>query len=329
MSKMSTDLVRHALNGPTMGTRWQAVFHMPQGFDPRPVTAAMQSAVAEVDAQMSTWTPNSDLMRLNAAVPDQWIAVPQHLMTVLDAALRIGLASDGAFDIGVGDAVTAWGFGPGHANASAIRDASGRDHRPAHDLLELDLAACLVRKHGVTTLDLSGIAKGYGVDRLTQTAAAFDIPAALLAIDGDLRAVGLRPDGSAWTVAIEKPDDAVRAPHSCLGLHDAAAATSGDYRHWVKVGGLRLSHTIDPTRGAPLTSSPASVTVVAESCMIADAWATALMVRGCVEGAALARRHHLNALFLQRDGDQCLQTNVGHLFADTPSARHGARTSHP
>ena len=88
MPKMSTDLVRHALNGPTMGTRWSALFHMPPGFDAAPVTAAMQAAVAEVDAQMSTWNPDSDLMRLNAAPQDVWVAVPPRLMAVLRAGAR-------------------------------------------------------------------------------------------------------------------------------------------------------------------------------------------------------------------------------------------------
>ncbi|MDN5568239.1 MAG: FAD:protein FMN transferase [Paracoccus sp. (in: a-proteobacteria)] len=289
---------------------------MPQGFDPLPVEIAMQAAVAQVDAQMSTWRPDSDLMHLNRGLPGQWIAVQDHLMTVLSCAAEVGRASDGAFDINVGDAVDAWGFGSGEASASAIRDALHGHRRPAHDLLELDRATGQVRKHGAMALDLSGIAKGYGVDRLTQIAMAFDIPGALLAIDGDLRAVGLRPDGSAWTVAIEQPCYDLRAPHSCLDLHDAAAATSGDYRHWVEVDGRRLSHTIDPTRGGPLASSPASVTVIAENCMVADAWATALMVRGSLDGAVLARRHNLDALFLERRGDRFHQASSGRLFAD-------------
>ncbi len=112
MSKMSTDLVRHALNGPTMGTRWSALFHTAPGFDPAPVRAALQAAVDEVDAQMSTWKPGSDLMRLNAAPVGEWVAVPTRLLHVLSIGLEIGRASGGAFDIGMGDAVTAWGFGP-------------------------------------------------------------------------------------------------------------------------------------------------------------------------------------------------------------------------
>ncbi|HEY9214437.1 MAG TPA: FAD:protein FMN transferase, partial [Ancylobacter sp.] len=266
MSKISTDRVRHALNGPTMGTRWSALFHAAPGFDVAPVKAALQAATDEVDTQMSSWKPDSDLMRLNAAPLNIWIAVPMRLMAVLEAALAVGRASDGAFDIGVGDAVNAWGFGRAEASAERIRAALGGTRHRAHDVLELDPASRRVRKHAPLTLDLSGIAKGYGVDRLAEVVRAFGIGSALLAIDGELRAIGLQPDGAPWAVAVERPDPVARAPHAMIALHNAAVATSGDYRHWVDVGGRRLSHTMDPARGGPLAASPASVTVVSASC---------------------------------------------------------------
>ncbi|HRO16519.1 MAG TPA: FAD:protein FMN transferase, partial [Paracoccus sp. (in: a-proteobacteria)] len=110
MPKTFTDRARHALNGPTMGTRWSALFHAAAGFDPAPVRGALQAAVDRVDAQMSNWKPDSDLMRLNRAAPRAWVELPDGLMAVLQSALAIGRASGGAFDIGVGDAVAAWGF---------------------------------------------------------------------------------------------------------------------------------------------------------------------------------------------------------------------------
>ena len=130
MSKMSTDLVRHALHGPTMGTRWSALFHTAPGFDPAPVRAALQAAVDEVDAQMSTWKPGSDLMRLNAAAVGEWVAAPTRLLHVLGIGLEIGRASGGAFDIGMGDAVTAWGFGPEAAVPDRICAAMTAPRRP-------------------------------------------------------------------------------------------------------------------------------------------------------------------------------------------------------
>lgn len=322
MSKTSTDLIRHALNGPTMGTRWSALFFTPPGFDVRPVQTALQKAVDEVDAHMSTWKPDSDLMRLNRAPIGVSVAIPDDLARVLALGLRIGRASGGAFDIGMGDAVHAWGFGPAAADVQGIRTAMAAPRRPAHEVLELE--GTLVRKRGPIALDLNGIAKGYGVDRLADTLRSFGIDAALVGIDGEMRAQGLRPDGEAWTIAIEAPDTDRRAPHAILNLQDAAVATSGDYRHWVTVEGRQLSHTMDPRRGAPLLSSPASVTVIAPSCAEADAWATALMVVGPEAGAALAARQGLSALFLLRDDAGGVRSQgCGHLFADSaanPSA---------
>jgi thiamine biosynthesis lipoprotein len=315
MPKTFADLTRHALNGPTMGTRWSALFFAAPGLDPAPVQAALQAAVAEVDAQMSTWKPDSDLMRLNAAPALTWVALPDRLMTVLACGLEIGRASGGAFDIGVGDAVTAWGFGAVGPQPARIQAALSASRLPPHEVLELDHAERRARKHAPLALDLSGIAKGYGVDRLAEVVGGFGISAALVGIDGELRGFGCKPDGRPWAVAVERPDYVRRAPLSVIALHDAAAATSGDYRHWIELGGRRLSHTIDPRGGSPLATSPASVTVVAETCMSADAWATALMVRGSLDGAVLARTIGLDALFLERDGSGLRRTVVGRLFA--------------
>ena len=315
MSKMSTELARHTLNGATMGTRWSALFFAQTDFDPAPLEAALQAAVDEVDEQMSTWKPESDLMRLNRAPVGETVLLPKALMSVLALALAIGRASDGAFDIAMGDAVAAWGFGPADADPARIRAALAVPRRPAHEGLELDLEAGRARKTAPLALDLNGIAKGFGVDRLAETLQAFGIAAGLVGIDGEMRAMGLRPDGKPWTIAVEEPDRTRRAAHSVLTLEEAAVATSGDYRHWVEVGERRLSHTMDPLKGAPLAASPASVTVVARSCAEADAWATALMVRGPRDGAELARRHHLDALFLLRDGERIVPHGVGRLFA--------------
>lgn len=224
MSKMSTESARIALNGPTMGTRWSALFFAEPDFNPAPILAALQAAVEEVDGQMSTWNAGSDLMRLNAAPVGEWVAVPAQLAAVLRLGLEIGRASGGAFDIGMGDAVTAWGFGPDTATSEAIRAAMGACRQPAHEVLEIDAAR--VRKYAPIALDLNGIAKGYGVDRLAETLRDYGITDALVGIDGEMRAMGLRPDGAAWAIAVEAPDTARRTPHSILALQDAAVATS-------------------------------------------------------------------------------------------------------
>ena len=307
-------LTRHALNGPTMGTRWSALFFAEAGFDTTAVQRALQNAVDAVDSQMSTWNPRSDLMQFNAAPIKVWVELPRQLIEVIKLGLEIGHTSGGAFDIGMGDAVTAWGFGPAPADQRHVHAALTTARKPAHEVLEIK--GQQVRKSAPLTLDLNGIAKGYGVDCLAETLITHGYTAGLVGIDGEMRALGLHPDGHPWTLAVESPETGRRTPHSILTLQDAAVATSGDYRHWVEVQGRRLSHTMDPHKGGPLTTAPASVTVVAQRCAVADAWATALMVLGPDQGARLAQQQGLDALILQRDSTGHLkEIPVGQLFS--------------
>lgn len=313
---MSIDLNRHALSGATMGTRWSALVYAPPATDIAVLRAALAEAADRVDRQMSTWKPESDLMRLNAAPCRVWVPLPPELMFVLAKGLEIGRASDGAFDIGLGDLVNAWGFGPAGAapDTAAIRSCLGRDRPPAHALLDLDMAAGAARKNAALQLDLSAIAKGYGVDELMRVVEDFGIGSALVGLDGELKARGSKPDGKPWAVALEKPDYDARSPLGVITLRDAAIATSGDYRHWVDVGQARLSHTMDRRRRGPTDNAVASVSVVAQSCIEADAWATALLVLGQTEGCTLARVHGLDVLFILRMGGTLVQVPAGTAF---------------
>lgn len=298
-------LQRHALNGETMGTRYSAVFFVPADPDLAAISVALGAAVNEVDRQMSTWKPDSDLSRLNAAPLHQWQAVPPALWAVLEAAVRVGIESNGAFDAGVGRLVNAWGFGPTgrEPDALQIRALGAHTHRPASEVLEIDRAQQRVRKQAPLQLDLSGIAKGYGVDALARCLDGFGITRYLVGIDGEMRAKGDKPDGKAWAVAIEKPVRHVREVMGVMALVDAAIATSGDYRHWIEVGERHFSHTMDPRTGRPVDNRLACVTVVMPTCMLADAWATAFMVMGAEAATALAQQRRMTVLLVSRIGN--------------------------
>lgn len=303
-SRNSAPLVRHALNGATMGTRYSAVLFAPDGVDIKALDTALFEAVDRVDRQMSTWKPESDLNRLNAAPVGDWIAIPRELTAVLAASLRIGRISNGAFDIGVGNLVAAWGFGcAGPEPDAGLTAALAKQVRAVTTLaLELDESGLRARKHAPLSLDLSGIAKGYGVDELARVMAAFAIPSWLVGIDGEMRAKGLKPDGSPWAVGLERPQRGTRDVMSVIELTDRAVATSGNYRHWRDVDGKTLSHTMNPRSGAPLDNNIASVSVLAATAMEADAWATVLMVLGDKAGRQTARMLGIGAIFVLRDG---------------------------
>lgn len=311
---MSIELTRIKMAGPVMGTRWTADLGLPKGVVPAVVETALADAVAQVDAQMSTWKADSDLMRLNAAPVGEWVETPPELMQVLSRGLEIGQASDGAFDIGLGDLVSAWGFGADNADEATIRANLGQPRQPTHEVLELDEQGLRARKQAPLALDLSGIAKGYGVDRMMRVCNDFNIPSALVALDGELRAKGVQPDSTPWSVVIEKPAYDSRLPLSMLELQDAAVATSGDYRHWVEVDGMRLSHTMDRRMGGPTLPGIAGVTVVAADGMTADAMATAILVLGVSDGRAFAQKRGVDCLILERAGNELRQHGVGPLF---------------
>jgi len=294
-----------------MGTTWSVLIEGLSRLDEPVLKAALQNAVQEVDTQMSTWSQHSDLMRFNAAPLDAWVTLPKHLMQVLKIGLETSKKTNRAFEMNVGDAVRAWGFAADQIDLDAIGAASARQRVPAIDALELDEGDLRARKTAPLALDLSGIAKGYGVDRLAEVLTDFGGTQALCAIDGEVRAIGLQSDGAPWTVAIEAPDTDDRSAHSALGLTDGAVATSGDYRHFVMVRDTRLSHTIDPRRGAPLTRAPASVTVMAQSCVRADAMATALMVMGHEAGLAFAQKNGMSTLFLVRNATEFVTYGTG------------------
>jgi FAD:protein FMN transferase len=297
-------LVRHALSGPTMSTRYSAVFFAPKSLNTDALAAALLAAVDRVDRQMSTWKAGSDLNRLNAAPVGAWVVIPRELTAVLAASLRIGKASNRLFDIGVGDLVSAWGFGAGTSgpDTDLIKTLAPLARPATITALELDEVGRRVRKHAAVSLDLSGIAKGYGVDEMARAMEKFAIPSWLVGIDGEMRAKGLKPDGSPWVVALERPEPGTRAAMGVIELTDTAVATSGNYRHQVEMNGKTLSHTIDPRTGAPLENNLASVSVLATTCMEADAWATVLMILGEKAGRITANTLGIDAIFILRDG---------------------------
>ncbi|WP_228064295.1 FAD:protein FMN transferase [Novilysobacter avium] len=304
---------RYSLHGETMGTRYSALFFAAPGVDEPDIGQRLFAAVDAVDRQMSSWKADSDLSRLNAAPINQWTTVPAELFAVLETALQVGRQSRGAFDIGVGDLVQSWGFGParGAIDLTAIAARKAGVRRAASEILELDAPQSRVRKRAAITLDLAGIAKGFGVDQLACCLDGFGITRYLVGIDGEMRARGSKPDGRPWAVAIEKPVRGVREVTGVMELADAAIATSGDYRHWVEHDGRSYPHTMDATGQQPASNRLAAVSVVDATCMLADAWATALLALGETEGVRLARERGMEALFTLHDGDGFQEIHVG------------------
>jgi len=277
----------------------------------------LAAAVQQVDAQMSPWKPESDLVRLNRAPVDAWVDLPLEMLEVLTCAMDIHRLSAGAFDPCVGALVDAWGFGAVRdaPDAAAIHTARQAAPCTVREGLEIDRAAGRARKRAPLQLDLCGIAKGYAVDCMAAVLQQYGVRHALAALDGELRAVGSQASGAPWAVALESPEVGRRAVRGVIELEDMAVATSGDYRHYLNVGDARLAHTMDARRAAPVNNAVASVTVLGRTCMEADAWATALLVAGPGEGLGLAQRRGLEVLFLLRRPEGLVEMGLGRFGA--------------
>lgn len=316
MPKTCSEFRRLTLHGPTMGTRWSVTCDAESGMDTQLLHQALAASVLRVDSQMSPWLSCSDLNRLNQAPLGAWLELPPEILEVLACALECARLSRGAFDPAVGALVDAWGFGATRTtpDAASIRAAATAAHPSTHQSIELDLVAGRVRKHAPIRLDLCGIAKGYAVDRMIAALHTHGIRHALAALDGELRALGSQWDGAPWAVAIESPETGRRAVHSVIELQDLAVATSGNYRRYWDIGDARVAHTMDVRPGArvgPVRNDVTSVTVLANTGMQADAWATALLVAGPGEGLALAQRMGLEALWLLRRNTALVTVGVG------------------
>ena len=305
------------LSGPTMGTTWTVRLVAADPFREAAWRGRIEARLARVIAAASTWEPDTAISRFNAAPAGSRHALPEDLRRILDAALRIAAATDGAFDPTIGPAVDLWGFGPGGGpgrvpEAEAVARVRSRiDFRR----LRLDRDGTAGQPGGLA-LDLSGIAKGFAVDAVAEDLAAAGIGHALVEIGGELRGWGTKPDGQPWWVALEAPPGGEGGPETLVALHGLALATSGDYRRVFAAAGRLQPHTLDPRTAAPIRNGVASVSVLARTAVEADGWATALTVLGPLEGLRIANRDGIAASWLVR--------NPAGALSETASAAFGA-----
>jgi len=301
--------------GMTMGTTWSArLALMPTDGAARraELQAGLQRRLDQVVAEMSHWEPGSDLGRFNRAGANTWHVLPEDFFEVLHYALEVARATGGACDPCAGALVNLWGFGPTGRHDEAgfvppsVRDVATVRAGMAGRVVELDVPRKRAFQPGGVQLDLSAVAKGFAVDKLAQYLEAQGCQHYLLEAGGELRGAGFKPDGQPWWVALEEP--LAGAGEIAVALHGLAVATSGDYRKYFMQDAARRPHTIDPRTGMPIANALASVTVVHESAMAADAWSTALTVLGPEEGMALAERKLLAVRFLLREKEGLHET---------------------
>jgi thiamine biosynthesis lipoprotein len=321
LSVSNQDVEMHEFGGATMGTTYSVqIVGMPDAnHDVQSLAGAVSQLLHRLDkVQMSTYVPESELSLINSAAPGTDIQLSAELSEVLALALEVTLLTEGAFDVTVGSLVNRWGFGPDRpqtervpprAEIEALMASVGSRH------LQLDSESRTLRKLAEIYIDLSGIAKGYAVDKLAELLDGAGIENYFVEIGGELRIKGYKPGGLSWIPAIEKPIDDIPQVYEVLYTRgeSIALAGSGDYRNYFEQDGVHYSHEIDPSTGVPINHLLAGVYVIDRSAARADALATAFMVMGLERSYGLAERMNLAVYFISRN-----PANDGFIDRHTP-----------
>jgi thiamine biosynthesis lipoprotein len=297
----TTDLRKVHFMGEAQGT-YYAVTYFSE--DEISYQEQIDSILMAFDESVSMWVPGSIISRINNndtnAVPDEWF---RELFLL---SKEVGDETNGAFDMTIGPLVNAWGFG--------FEERQEMDQAIVDSLLNFVDYRRVSMKNGKIIkdapsikFDFNAIAQGYSVDIISGFLESAGIENYLVDIGGEVYARGLKPGEVYWKVAIEKPAENADDPRSFeafVNLKDRALATSGNYRKYYEKDGIRYSHTIDPSTGFPVRHSLLSVSVMADNCALADAYATSFMVMG-VERAKefLEDNEMINAYFIySKDG---------------------------
>ncbi|GAA0854118.1 FAD:protein FMN transferase [Aliiglaciecola litoralis] len=294
------------LTGPTMGTSYNVKIRKDEGLvvSADELKDKIDQRLAKINKLMSTYDPHSELSRFNQHHSTLPFTLSAETMLVLREAKRLGELSDGVLDVTVGPLVNLWGFGPdakpevipSKATIEALKQKIGLDKLYLGSNTASKLTPDLY-------VDLSTIAKGYGVDEIANLLESLGHTNYLVEIGGEMRVAGLKGNGIAWRIAVEQPVIDKRDVQTVLSIGNNAIATSGDYRNYFEENGVRYSHLIDPRTGYPIQHNLVSVTVVHPSSMTADGLATALGVMGKDAALRLAQEQQLDVMLITREKD--------------------------
>jgi thiamine biosynthesis lipoprotein len=313
------------LSGEALGTVWAVTLASPEAeeLDRQGLRRRVMETLDRVDRNMSHWREDSELSRFNRDLDAGNFRFSPETRRVVAAALTLARETGGAFDPTAGPLVAAWGFGPRAATGDPSEQEIARlRERVGWQRLSWDAQQRLVRRAPGVELDLSAIAKGYAADAIAQMLAVDQPSGVLVEVGGEVHAFGTAADGGAWRVGVESPVAPGSELETVVALTGAALATSGDYRQVRVSEGVTRSHILDPHSGQPLTNRVASASVIAPTCMEADAVATALMVMGPEAGLAwVEERPWLEALILVRDGDRIAARHASSGWAHWLSAQ--------
>ncbi|RPA31028.1 FAD:protein FMN transferase [Shewanella frigidimarina] len=291
-----------SLSGSTMGTTYHIkVVNSDRLPEAQLLQAEIDMALEVVNDQMSTYRSDSELSKFNQLQVQQSVKVSADTIKVIEEGMRLYQETDGALDITLGPVVNLWGFGPDKRPTTIPTQAQIDNAKAKMGIKELSIKGLTLTKHNADLyVDLSSIAKGFGVDKIAAILDKYHVSGYLVEIGGELNVKGTKDDNTPWRVAVEQPTTEGQAVQQVIEPGTMSLATSGDYRNFYQENGERFSHLIDPRNGYPIKHKLASATVLHSSCMTADGYATAMMVLGTEASLALAKEKNLAIMLIEK-----------------------------
>ncbi len=299
-SEKKVELVE--LRGSTMGTYYRVKLYTDKS--PAGLKTDIDKFLKLFNKIFSTYDKDSEISQMNSSKFKK-LKISDSMKKALILSLGFAEQSKGHFDITVSPLVNAWGFGPNGKNKKPTdAEISKILETVGHQKLQLQ-GSWLLRSSPEVTIDMSAIAKGFGVDELVKFLEYRGYGSLLVEIGGEVRTRGVKKGGREWSIGIEGAKNTLGEEISyVVPLKNMSIATSGSYRNFLKYGDQVFSHTINAKTGHPISHKTVSVSVLSEYCADADAWATALMSMGGEAALQFANENSINAYIQVKNGNE-------------------------
>lgn len=289
------------LGGPAMGSSYSIQYvREPGGPAPVQVQAAVETILQGIDQHYSTYRGDSAVSQFNQLPGNQCLALPSDMLELVTFGQHLAEQSDGAFDLTVEPLLDLWGFGPQARHEQVPEPQALANARLRVGYQHLRIEGQALCKDAPVQLDFNSIAAGHAVDLIAARLRAMGIASFIAEVTGELKAVGGKPDGSPWRIALELPRENRQIARQVIPVNGLGVSTSGDYRHYFEQNGRRYSHTFDARLGRPVDHDLAAVTVLDASALQADGYSTLLLILGPERGWDFAIAHDLAAVLVTR-----------------------------
>jgi len=287
------------IEGEAQGTTYHITYYDQQNRD---LQGEIEKILSDFDLSVSTYIPNSIISRINANETN--VKVDKYFIDCFKKAKEVWKNTNGAFDPTVYPLVNAWGFGPGKKQKIEKHIIDSILKFVGFDLIQLR-GNKIVKKDKRVALDFNAFAQGYSVDVVSSFLNSMNINSYIVEIGGEVYAKGKKPNGESWTIAIEQPIDnkeTSNPPKAFVKLENLAIATSGNYRRFTVIDGVKYAHHIDPKTGFPVKNNLLSASIFSKECISSDANATGVLVMGYDKAITFLKQHpELEAFLIYSD----------------------------